>query len=120
EVGVYRRAKKSTFVVHDPAGSARVVPFGRSVDEPVVGDWDGDGSSNVGIRKAKPSKFKLQTPAGVRKIVFGIPSDRPVAGDWNGDGTAEVGVHRSSSATFYLRAADGSVAATVLGDADDL
>jgi hypothetical protein len=120
EVGVYRRAKKSTFVVHDPAGSARVVPFGRSVDEPVVGDWDGDGSSNVGIRKAKPSKFKLQTPTGVRKIVFGIPSDRPVAGDWNGDGTAEVGVHRSSSATFYLRAADGSVAATVLGDADDL
>ena len=96
EVGVYRRAKRSTFVVNDPAGSARVLPFGRSIDEPVVGDWDGDGASNVGIRVAKASKFKLQTPAGIRKIVFGIPSDRPVAGDWNGDGTAEVGVYRPS------------------------
>ena len=86
EVGVYRRAKRSTFVVNDPAGAARVVPFGRSIDEPVVGDWDGDGASNVGIRVAKASKFKLQTPAGIRKVVFGIPSDRPVAGDWNGDG----------------------------------
>ena len=120
EVGVYRRAKRSTFVVNDPAGSARVVPFGRSIDEPVVGDWDGDGASNVGIRVAKASKFKLQTPAGIRKIVFGIPSDRPVAGDWNGDGTAEVGVYRPSTGVFYLRAADGTPAPVLLGDSDDL
>lgn len=120
EVGVYRRAKRSTFVVNDPAGSARVLPFGRSIDEPVVGDWDGDGASNVGIRVAKASKFKLQTPAGIRKIVFGIPSDRPVAGDWNGDGTTEVGVYRPSAGAFYLRAADGTHAAALLGDGDDL
>lgn len=120
EVGVYRRAKRSTFVFHDPAGSARAVPFGRSIDEPVVGDWDGDGASNVGIRVAKRSKFKLQTPAGVRKVVFGIPSDRPVAGDWNGDGTAEIGLYRSSVAAFYLRATDGSVSAVALGDGDDV
>jgi hypothetical protein len=120
EVGVYRRGKKSTFVMNDPAGSARVVAFGRSIDEPVIGDWDGDGTSNVGIRVAKASKFKLQTPAGLRKIVFGVPSDRPVAGDWDGNGTAEVGVHRAATATFHLRAADGSVRSTTLGDSDDL
>lgn len=120
EVGVYRRARKSTFVVNDPAGSARVLPFGRSIDEPVVGDWDGDGASNVGIRVAKASKFKLQTPAGIRKIVFGIPSDRPVAGDWNGDGTSEVGVYRPSTGAFYLRAADGTHSEALLGDGDDL
>lgn len=120
EVGVYRRGKRSTFVVNDPAGSARVLPFGRSIDEPVVGDWDGDGASNIGIRVAKRSKFKLQTPAGVRKVVFGVPSDRPVAGDWNGDGLAEIGVHRSSTATFHLRAADGAVSAVALGDSDDV
>jgi hypothetical protein len=120
EVGVYRRAKRSTFVVDDPTGSARVVPFGRSIDEPVVGDWDGDGTSNVGIRVAKASKFKLQTPTGVRKIVFGVPSDRPVAGDWDGDGTVEVGVRRASTASFHLRGADGSTWSTALGDGDDL
>jgi hypothetical protein len=120
EVGVYRRAKRSTFQVNDPAGAARVVPFGRSIDEPVVGDWDGDGASNVGIRVAKASKFKLQTPAGIRKVVFGVPSDRPVAGDWNGDGIFEVGVRRSSTASFYLRGADGTSWSTSLGDSDDL
>ncbi len=120
EVGVYRRAKRSTFQVNDPAGTARVVPFGRSIDEPVIGDWDGDGTSNVGIRVAKRSTFKLQTPAGIRKVVFGLPSDRPVAGDWNGDGMFEVGVHRSSAATFYLRAPDGSMSAVLLGDSNDV
>jgi hypothetical protein len=99
-VGVHRRARKSTFVTHDPAGSARVVPFGHSVDEPVVGDWDIDGTSNVGIRKAKPSKFKLQTSTGIRKIVFGFPSDRPVAGDWDANGVTDLGVWTPATATF--------------------
>lgn len=120
EVAVYRRARRSTFVVNDPSGVPRVLPFGKATDEPVLGDWDGDGQTNLGLRIPKRSMFKLQTPGGLVKFRFGNPADRPVSGDWDGSGTAEVGVRRSETATFYLRMADGTVQEVPLGDADDL
>lgn len=119
EVAVYRRGKKSSFVVNDPAG-ARVLMFGNATDEPVVGDWDGNGAINLGIFRAKKSKFRLQTPTGIVKVRFGAPSDRVIAGDWDGNGTDDIGVYRASEGTFYQRMADGSTATVLLGDVDDL
>ncbi len=119
EVAVYRRGKRSSFVVNDPAG-ARVLTFGATTDEPVIGDWDGDGAVNLGIRRPKKSKFRLKTPSRVIKIAYGEPSDRPIAGDWDGNGTSEIGVFRPSTATFHQRLADGSTLAVVLGDSDDI
>ena len=119
EVAVYRRGKKSSFVVNDPAG-ARVMLFGNATDEPVVGDWDGDGAVNLGIWRAKRTKFRLQTPTGVVKVRYGLASDRAIAGDWDGNGTDEVGVYRASEGTFYQRRPDGSSATVLLGDVDDL
>lgn len=119
EVAVYRRGKKSSFVVDDPAG-ARVMLFGNATDEPVVGDWDGDGAVNLGIWRQKKRKFRLQTPTGIVKVRYGVATDRAIAGDWDGDGTDQVGVYRSSVGTFLLRQPDGSSTAVLLGDADDL
>lgn len=119
EVAVYRRGKKSSFVVNDPAG-ARVLMFGNATDEPVVGDWDGDGGVNLGIWRPKKAKFRLQTPTGVKKVGYGLASDRVIAGDWDGDGTDEVGVYRATEGTFYQRRPDGTSAIVLLGDVDDL
>ncbi len=119
EVAVFRRGKKSSFVVNDPAG-ARVLMFGAATDEPVVGDWDGDGGVNLGIWRPKKAKFRLQTPTGVAKVGFGLASDRAVAGDWDGNGTDEIGVYRAATGTFYQRRPDGTSATVLLGDADDL
>lgn len=119
EVAVYRRGRKSSFVVNEPAG-ARVLMFGTATDEPVVGDWDGDGGVNLGIRRPKKAKFRLQTPTGTVKLTYGLASDRAVSGDWDGNGSDEIGVYRASTGTFYQRLADGSSTAVLLGDADDL
>jgi hypothetical protein len=119
EVAVFRRGKKSSFVVNEPAG-ARVLMFGNATDEPVVGDWDGDGGVNVGIRRPKKAKFRLQTPTGVLKLGYGLASDRAIAGDWDGNGTDQIGVYRASVGTFYQRLDDGSSTSVILGDADDL
>ncbi len=97
-----------------------VITFGRSTDQPVLGDWDGDGKANVGVRRPEESTFYLSTPGGTVTVLYGIPSDRPIAGDWNGDGATDVGVHRSSEGMFYLRNPDGSSQAIALGDKDDL
>lgn len=119
EMGVYRRGKRSQWVLDEPAG-ARVMKFGKATDEPVVGDWDGDGLANLGIRRAVKSKFRLKTSTGVVKIKYGQPSDRPVVGDWDGNGVDEVGVHQPAVGLFSLRLADGSSSAVALGDTDDV
>lgn len=120
EVAVFRRGKKSSFVVNLGAAAPLTVTFGKAFDEPLLGDWNGDGQLDVGVRTPKKRMFKLQTPTGIVKIRWGLPSDMPISGDWDGNGTTEIGVRRAAEATFYPRLADGSSSPVWLGDADDL
>lgn len=120
EVAVFRRARRSSFVVNLGAAAPMTVAFGKAFDEPLLGDWNGDGQLDVGVRTPKKSMFKLKTPAGIVKVKWGEPSDMPISGDWDGNGTTEIGVRRAAEATFYPRMPDGSSAPVWLGDADDL
>ena len=79
--------------------------FGIPSDEPVVGDWNGDGYDEVGVHRG--NTWYLDTDGngrwnlpGDQSFRFGIPGDAPVVGDWNGDGTDELGVHRGD--IWYL------------------
>jgi hypothetical protein len=120
EVGVYRRAVTSEFRIRRPGEPDKVIRFGTSTDQPVPGDWNGDGRLNVGVRTPSTRTFHLRTAAGTTNVVFGLVADVPVAGDWNGDGTTEIGVWRATAGKFRLRAADGTVTDAVLGNEDDL
>jgi murein DD-endopeptidase MepM/ murein hydrolase activator NlpD len=120
EVGVYRRAAVSEFRIRRPDQTVKVIRFGTATDQPVPGDWDGNGRFNVGVRTPSTRTFHLRTPAGITNIVFGLVQDVPVAGDWNGDGTMELGVWRANAGLFRLRAADGTMTDVHLGDANDL
>jgi len=93
-------------------GDALTGAFGASCDIPVAGDWNGDGIDEVGGRRPKEGKFRLDTNGngtwdgmgGGDTITasFGAATDLPVTGDWNGDGTDEVGVWRPSTRQFLL------------------
>lgn len=120
EVAVFRRARRSTFVVSLGGATPLTVRFGRAFDEPVLGDWNGDGQVDVGVRTPQRSLFKLKTPAGIVKVHWGVPSDMPISGDWDGNGTTDIGVRRPAEGVFYPRMADGSSSPVWLGDADDL
>lgn len=120
EPAVFRRTKYPKFEVAQPGLAPVLVRLGTAVDDPVLGDWDGDGVANYGVRDPRTRTFALLTPAGVVSIRYGGPADRPIAGDWNGDGRAEVGVRRAARAEFWLRGPDGLTTKVPLGDANDL
>ena len=88
--------------------------FGISTDEPIVGDWDGDGYDEVGVHRGDmwyldaDGNGQWNLP-GDQYFRFGIVGDEPVVGDWDGDGNDEVGVHRGSA--WYLDV-DGSLSWT--------
>lgn len=80
--------------------------YGVPGDQPLLCDWNGDGTDTVGLYRGKSGFLYLRqrNTFGVAdiSIFFGIPEDRPVCGDWNGDGRDTIGVYRPSNATFYL------------------
>lgn len=120
ETVVYTRGSTATFTIPRPKKKPRVVRLGVGTDDPLLGDWDGDGFANVGIRSADTSTFTLKTADGFETVVFGTKADRPISGDWDGDGTWDVGLHRPATGAFLLRFADGTIRRVRLGTATDL
>ena len=83
--------------------------FGIAGDEPIVGDWNGDGIDDIGVHRG--NYWYLDTDgnhawnSGDDFFRFGIAGDEPIVGDWNGDGIDDIGVHRDNC--WYLDS-DGS------------
>jgi hypothetical protein len=82
-----------------------VFTFGLATDKIVIGDWNGDGRSKVGVYRDNGSGaglFSLDTngdhqfDANSKVFTFGLASDTVVIGDWNGDGRSKVGVVRDN------------------------
>jgi hypothetical protein len=118
---VFRRGSPATFQIYRPGTTPQVVRFGAATDEPVTGDWDGNGSMNPGVRTPSTRTFTMRSHAtGTFSVVFGAATDRPVAGNWDGTGPWEIGVWSPATATFQLRSSSGAVSAVALGDANDL
>jgi hypothetical protein len=82
------------------------IRFGSRDDKAIVGDWDGDGIDEVGVRRGNDFYLALEnkpSPA-VRSFSFGSARDKVVSGDWDGDGTDTVGVVRviDGTVTWFL------------------
>jgi hypothetical protein len=74
-----------------------------------VGDWDGDGTDDIGIFRNR--NFLVDYNAnghwdkqagGDQVYAFGAFGDSPIVGDWNGDGTDDIGTYRPDNFRFYL------------------
>lgn len=115
-IGVYRPSTNSFLLDYngngrwDGAPGDRLYIFGIAGDLPVVGDWNGDGATEVGVSRPANGWFLLDLnangqwdgPPSDRRSYFGSSGDIPVAGDWNYDGTTDIGVYRPSMGWFIL------------------
>jgi hypothetical protein len=62
--------------------SADIVGFGWAGTQPVVGDWDQDGITEVGIYNTAGNNFLLQKDSGFNIIGLGWTEISPCAGRW--------------------------------------
>ena len=81
------------------------INYGIPGDDPVVGDWDGNGTTTIGIYRSGYFYLRNENTPGFAENVFsfGQPGDQPIAGDWNGDGVDSIGVYRPANGQFLLR-----------------
>jgi len=90
------------------AGGDRVYQFGGVTgDVPVVGDWNGSGTSKVGVFRSG-FLWVLDTngngvfDSGDSTYAFGgLAGDLPVVGDWSGNGTSKIGLWRTGPGQGY-------------------
>ena len=103
--GVFRPSNGLLYLKnHNDTGFADVaINYGLSGDYPVVGDWDGNGTTTIGIYRGNTFYLRNENTIGFATIVFafGQAGDQPIAGDWDGDGLDTIGIYRGN--TFYLR-----------------
>ena len=106
-IGVFQSSGLIYLKNSNAAGNADLgLTFGGAAgDYPVAGDWDGNGTTTIGIYRNGTFHLRNSNSSGFADIMFGfgMPGDQPIAGDWNGDGIDTIGVYRSSNFTFYLR-----------------
>lgn len=145
-IGVFRAnapAGSNTFFLRSinslGVGDLVIEAIGEVGDVPIVGDWDGNGTTTVGLfRPGVPagsntvflwnSHISPPGPPDVIMAGLGAAGDVPLAGDWDGNGTTTIGLFRTNEPagtnTFFLfnTNAVGAPDITVLGfgAADDL
>jgi hypothetical protein len=92
--------------------------YGVSGDDPVAGDWDGDGDDTIGVYRPSALNFYLRNSntTGSADVIlgYGATGDIPVVGDWDGDGDDTIGVYRPSALNFYLRNSNTTGSADVI------
>jgi len=81
----------------------RCIGFGLPGDIPVQGDWNGSGTTKIGVYRDGMwfldfnGNQQFDDCVTDRCIGFGLPGDIPVQGDWNGSGTSKIGVYRDGA-----------------------
>ncbi len=88
----------------NPTGEEITVEFGQPGDLPVVGDWDGDGITTIGVFRAGQFLLRNSNKPGPPDLVinFGEAGDLPLAGDWDGDGQVTIGVYNPTKGLFRM------------------
>jgi hypothetical protein len=95
-------------------GAPITFQYGAPGDQPIMGDWNGDGIFTIGVFRPSTATFFLRnsnTP-GAPDFTFqfgpsvsdlGGNAGVAVAGDWNGDGIWSVGVFAPTRGDWNLR-----------------
>jgi hypothetical protein len=90
--------------------------FGSAVDIPTVGDYDGDGQSDLAVYRSGVWYF-LASTQGFSVMQFGAASDVPVATDYDGDGKTDVAVFRNG--VWYMLRSQQDYGAVQFGAVND-
>jgi hypothetical protein len=106
--GIYRTGE---WHLRKKDGTVLTTRFGDNNGMPVVGDWNGDSISDLGVYTPWLNEWKIDLNQDQQAdLVFYLEemdsADLPLVGDWDGDGRDTPGFFNRSSLTWFLY--DGS------------
>jgi hypothetical protein len=86
--------------------------------QPIVGDFNGDGKTDIGLRRRDTGVWYFAFSDGqgnyfnTRNFTWagdsaGLASFQPIVGDFNGDGKTDIGLRRRDTGVWYFAFFDG-------------
>ena len=106
-------AARSLLGVRSPGMTFRLAP------QTLVGDWDGDGRSDVGWYDN--GRVTLSVGGKTVRFYLGRPGDRALVGDWDGDGKDTLAIFRLGQWYLCSKLSGGDCAVSFgYGTASDL
>ncbi len=90
-------------LLYDVTASGNTVNYGKSADEVLTGDWDGDGVDTLCVRRGNTFWFQKNSgdTTAYMTVSYGKATDQVLVGDWDNDGCDELCVRRGN--TFYFQ-----------------
>jgi hypothetical protein len=114
DIAVYRQSTGEWFILTSSTGysynKAIIVAWGRPSlgDQPVVGDFDGDGKADIAIYRPGSGQWFILTSSSNYSssmiITWGNSAfnDQPVVGDFDGDGKTDIAIYRQSTGEWFI------------------
>jgi hypothetical protein len=128
-LGLYNPVTSTFFLKNTNSAGAADLTFGYGPADPgyngttnvgwtpLAGDWNGDGTTTVGLYNPATGTFYLKNTnsAGAADLTFtygpGGLGWMPIAGDWLGSGMTTVGLYAPATGTFFLKNTNSAGAA---------
>ena len=103
-IGVFRPSQ-NLFLLRNSLSAGQPdlqITFGQAGDQPLAGDWNGDGIDEPGVFRPSTGQFLLLLNSAVVTINFGQGNDLAVVGDWDGNGVDTPGVFNPNNDQWRL------------------
>ena len=102
---MYRNGNWFMRTLLGPGLPASCFNWGGPNMQPVMGDWDGNGTRTIGLFSGGIWYLRNNNTAGPIESTFtwGAPGMIAVVGDWDGNGTDTIGAYRPATGVWYLR-----------------
>ncbi len=94
---------------NNPGNAITFLNWGITGDEPLRGDFDGDGKRDMAVFRPSDQVWYINrsSDASVQYGSFGFSTDKRLEGDFDGDGKTDLAVYRESELNwYYLRSSN--------------
>src|SRR5215204_1885798 len=109
DLAIWRPSTGTWWVMGGAAGSQQVTQgWGLSTDQPVEGDYDGDGKTDFSVfRPSTGEWYVLRSSDNAWSVLaWGTQTDVRVPADYDGDGKTDRAVWRSNGVWYIVRSSD--------------
>jgi hypothetical protein len=114
DIAVYRGGATPSdpsfwYILRSSDNMFQPIQFGADSDVIVPGDWNGDGTTEVGIYRPSNMTWYTSTNPAINYGAFqwGAVGDIPVPGQYDADNKTDIAVFRPSNGNWYIRKSTG-------------